>query len=197
VISNDGVHFREPVHERVFLEHAQDGAWDQGGLLQGQGFENVGDQTYIYYGAWDPRKWQNSPPRGGVGIATLPRDRFADLVVDETTQGNGDYHLPEIVCEFITTAVAREDDSSRRFFVNCDGLGDEATLKIELLSHTAVPLPEFSGGNAAIVRASGFQTPIVWNDMDSIRGLPKQIRVKVTLQGKNNTNIRFSALYVQ
>ena len=50
VVSNDGLNFREPAHEWTFLKRGEDGAWDQGGLLQGQGFENVGDQTLIYYG---------------------------------------------------------------------------------------------------------------------------------------------------
>ncbi len=55
VISNDGVNFREPMHEWSLITIGKDGEWDQGGLIQGQGFENVGDQTYIYYGTWDPR----------------------------------------------------------------------------------------------------------------------------------------------
>ncbi|NQT12855.1 MAG: hypothetical protein HQ582_08900, partial [Planctomycetes bacterium] len=172
-------------------------AWDQGGVLQGQGFENVGGQTCIYYGAWDPRNWQGSPPRGGVGIATLGRDRFAHLTVDETTKGEGNYQMPEIVNQFITAAVDLEGDRPRRFYVNADGLGDEATLKIELLNEDAIPLSEFSGEHAAIVRQSGFQTPIVWNGKDSLDELPNRVRFKVTFDGRKNTNICFSALYVR
>ena len=29
VVSNDGRNFRQPVEERVFLKHGEDGAWDQ------------------------------------------------------------------------------------------------------------------------------------------------------------------------
>ena len=83
VVSNDGLNFREPAHEWTFLRRGEDGAWDQGGLLQGQGFENVGEQTFIYYGAWDPRHRESVPARGGVGIAVLSRDRFGELVVEE------------------------------------------------------------------------------------------------------------------
>ena len=94
VVSNDGLNFREPAHEWTFLKRGEDGTWDQGGLLQGQGFENIGDQTFVYYGAWDPRK-TGSSPRGGVGIGTLPRDRFAEerllgRLIDRSGQG-----LPE------------------------------------------------------------------------------------------------------
>ena len=197
LVSNDGVHFREPAHERVFLKRGEDGAWDQGGLLQGQGFENIGDRTFIYYGTWDPRIWQGSPPRGGVGIATLERDRFADLVVDQTTKGSGNYQMPEIVSEFITAPVYLEGGGSYRFYINADGFGDEAALKVELLSHNTVPLPEFSGENAAIVRTSGFQTPIVFNGNDRIDSLPDRVRFKVTFVGRKNTDIRFNAIYVR
>ncbi len=94
VLSNDGNHFREPKQEWTLLKRGEDGAWDEGGLLQGQGFENIGDETFLYYGAWDPRGTGGSPkPRGGVGIARLPRDRFGDFVVDESGQGAGDYQI--------------------------------------------------------------------------------------------------------
>lgn len=196
VLSNDGVSFREPMHERTFLHRGEDGAWDQGGLLQGQGFENIGEQTFIYYGAWDPRGWEGSPPRGGVGIATLPRDRFADLVVDESTKGDGDYQMPETVSEFVTKALDIAK-GSRRFFVNADGLGDDAALKVELLDHLTVPLPRYSGKNAATVRASGFQTPVAWNGESSIDDLPSRIRVKIRFQGDRKTGVRFSAIYLR
>jgi hypothetical protein len=57
LVSNDGVHFREPARDWVFLQRGEDGAWDEGGLLQAQAFENVGEATYVWYGAWDLRVW--------------------------------------------------------------------------------------------------------------------------------------------
>ncbi len=197
VVSNDGLQFREPAHEWVFLERGADGTWDQGGLLQGQGFENIGDQTFIYYGAWDPRNWQGSPPRGGVGIATLPRDRFADLVVDHTTRGPGNYQLPETVSEFLTTAITVDNHQPHAFYVNADGLGDNAALRIELLDAHMRPLPDYSGANAAIVRQSGYHTRITWNNQAEVHSLPDRIRLRVTFEGEQHDQIRFSAIYIQ
>jgi hypothetical protein len=192
VVSNDGLNFREPKHEWTFLKRGADGAWDRGGLLQGQGFENIGDQTFIYYGAWDPRATGGPEvPRGGVGIAMLPRDRFADLVVDTSGEGPGDYQLPKITAEFVTTSVPVKQPL---FFVNAHGLGEEAALRIELLDHLERPIPAFSGQNAAIVRQSGFQTPIVWKVTGS---LTERIRLRVVFEGKRRTDIRFSALYMK
>lgn len=196
-ISNDGVQFREPAHEWTFLKRGDDGQWDQGGLIQAQGFENIGDQTFVYYGSWDPRQWKKEPLRGGVGIAVLPRDRFGDLVVEEAGKGPGDYQLPEIVSEFVTADVPIKEGKLPRFYVNADGLGPDAALKIELLDHLERPLPKFSGKEAAMVRESGFQTPVVWQADGEAGKLPERIKFRVTFEGKRHTEIRFSALYVK
>ncbi len=195
VVSNDGLHFREPAHEWTFLHHGEDGAWDEGGVLQGQGFENIGEQTVIYYGAWDPR--HRGAPRGGVGIATLPRDRFGELVAEEAGKGPGDYQLPVITSEFVTAALPVKPGTPHRLYLNATGLGDEASLKVELLGASETPLPGFSGKDAAIVRQSGFQTPVAWSGKEELRELPERIRVRVTFEGKSSHQIRFSALYLR
>lgn len=196
VLSNNGVHFRQPLHEWTFLERGKDGAWDQGGLLQGQGFENVGNETFIYYGAWDPRHWQGSPPRGGVGIVMLPRDRFGSLTVDETTKGSGDYQMPHILSDFLTKAIDLKPGDPHRFYVNAEGLGKDANLKIELLTHNAIPIPEYAGKNAATVTANGFQTPIQWGDVVQAENLPDRVRIKATFAGSEAKQIRFHAMYI-
>ncbi len=192
VISNDGVYFREPAHEFVFLPVGPDGTWDEGGLMQGQGFENVGDKTYIYYGSGDLRTWtggkKESPARGSVGLATLPRDRFGDLSVLETGEG---------APEFVTTSLETKPGEAKRLFINADGLGPEASLKVELLSHDEKPLPGYSGADAAIVTQNGFQTPVRWKDQEAITGLPEKYRIKTTFEGAKKEGIRFSAFYVQ
>jgi len=193
VVSNDGLNFREPAHEWTFLARGKDGEWDQGGLLQGQGFENIGDKTFIYYGAWDPRQHGKTPERGGVGIAVLPRDRFGDLVVEEAGKGKGNYQLPVIQSRFVTAPILIHRSVAYRFYLNADGLGSESALRVELLDDQERPLP----GYGAVVRQNGFHTPILWNGKAAISGLPERIRIRATFEGEQNTKIRFSALYVQ
>lgn len=196
-VSNDGVAFREPAHEWTFLKRGDDGAWDQGGLIQGQGFQNVEEQTYVYYGAWDPRHWEEEPPRGGVGIAVLPRDRFGDLVLEEAGQGPGDYQLPVVQSEFVTAPVNTKAGTPHEFHVNADGLSNEAGLRVELLDAQMRPLENYSGKNSAVVRESGFQTPISWAGKTGITDLPERIRLRVIFEGAKKKDIRFSALYVK
>ncbi|MFK8115574.1 MAG: hypothetical protein AB8B91_25480 [Rubripirellula sp.] len=192
VISNDGVHFREPMVEWTLIERGVDGEWDQGGLLQGQGFENIGEQTWIYYGAWDPRAWESSPPRGGIGLATLPRDRFADLIVDESTKGPGDYQMTETECQFITSSIS-VDAGKRPSFINAAGLSKDATLKIELLDHLMNPLDGYS----TEIKSGGFQVPVKFGGQTLVTELPERIKVRATFQGKKRTDIRFNAMYIR
>ena len=188
VMSIDGLNFREPAHEWAIIKHGDDGQWDQGGVIQGQGFENIGDQTFIYYGAWDPRATGGQPQhRGGVGVATLPRDRFGDLVVETAGEGPGDYQLPKVTSEFVTAPISVK---SPRFFINADGLGDEAMLRVELLDHLEHPIP----GHSAVLQQSDFQAPIDWK---SSNDLPERVRLRVVFEGKRRTEIRLSAIYVR
>jgi hypothetical protein len=160
--------------------------------MQGQGFENVGDKTYIFYGSGDLRTWtaykKPIPPRGSVGLATLPRDRFGDLRAYDTDEG---------ASEFVTNDVAGRPPAVPRLYVNADGLGSEARLKLELLTHDERPLPGYSGANAAVITRSGFQVPVTWKSGEVMSGLPERYRIKATFEGAQKDAIRFYAFYVQ
>jgi len=137
LLSNDGVHFREPKPDFVLIEPGGDGQWDRHGLINGQGFENVGDRTYLYFGAWDLSRLDNrNIPRpeegpwkdtsGGVGLAFLRRDGFGYLSV----RGEG-----EALC---TTAPLEFPGAGVRIRVNAEGLGPDARMRIDLLDAQGV-----------------------------------------------------------
>lgn len=192
VVSNDGHTFREPKHEWTLLERGRDGVWDQGGIIQGQGFENIGEKTFLYYGAWDPRATGGPEvKRGGVGIAAWPRDRMGDLVFDASGEGPGDYQMPKVTAELVTAAVSRPKEG---FFVNVDGLGEAAVLRVEVLDEVERPLEAFSGKNAALVTQSGFQVPVVFASRET---LPEKVRLRIIFEGAKRAAIRLSAVYVR
>ena len=81
--------------------------------------------------------------------------------------------------------------------MNADGLGEQATLNVELLDAALKPLPGLSGDAAAVVKQSGFQTPVTFGGKSEIGDVPDRVRVRITYLGEKMTDIRFSALYVQ
>jgi hypothetical protein len=184
VVSNDGLRFREPVPGNVFLERGEDGRWDQGGLIQGQGFENVGDETYIYYGAWDPRPGLSFKPRGGLGLATLPRDRLGSLSPMDGAS----------TASLVTSAVNRE--GTFRLWVNADGLTRDTFLRITLHDAQERPLPGYSGSEAARVDSSGLRQPVVWDGSDKVSGGGGPIKVRVSFEGALRGSPRLYALYL-
>jgi hypothetical protein len=192
VISNDGIYFREPAHEFVFIPVGPDGTWDEGGLMQGQGFENVGDKTYIYYGSGDLRGWTGHAgprvKRGEIGLATLPRDRFGDLSMLETGEGEP---------QFVTASLEAKPGQDKMLYANASGLGPDAHLKIEILSHDEKPLPGLAGADAALVKENGFQIPVAWRHGTVLTHLPHKFRIRTTFEGEKKEDIRFSAFYLQ
>jgi hypothetical protein len=53
IVSDDGIHYREPIPDFKVIARGNEGEWDHFSLLQGHAFANVGDKTYIWYAHWD------------------------------------------------------------------------------------------------------------------------------------------------
>ena len=77
ILSDDGIHFREPVPDFKVVARGPEGAWDHIALLQGHAFVNEGDQTMIWYSHWDTG---GSTKNMDIGLATMRRDGFGYLL---------------------------------------------------------------------------------------------------------------------
>ena len=189
LVSNDGLHFREPIPDFILAAVGEDGRdWDESGLAQGQGFENVGDKTFIWYGQMDQRlgtrtnkAWKRL---SGIGLLTWGRDRFGSLSIRE----------PSHTGEFVTSDL--KIDRSARIWINAEGLGPNSQLRVELLDRLERPLSGYSGDASAVVQTSGLRVPVSWKGKDRITHLGEAFKIKVSFEGQLNGAISFYALYV-
>jgi len=183
LVSSDGLHFREPIPDVALLAHGPDGAWDERGLLNGQGFEQVGDETFLYYGSWDISQESRRPPQ--IGLARLPRDRFAGLSPRDP--------LPAQV-----TSQPIPNSRPRSLWLNADGLSSEAFLRVELIDRAGEPLADYAGAHAAVVRSPGLRTRVVWpGGGDLIRCANAAYRVRVSFAGPQSAAVRLFAIYLE
>ncbi|OHB57165.1 MAG: hypothetical protein A2Y12_13545 [Planctomycetes bacterium GWF2_42_9] len=202
VVSNDGIHFREPVPGHVFISRLNSPAPAFPGkaystiLCQSNGIINVGDETRIYHGRW--RNVASDAPCdqiwGEIALATLSRDRWGALglvpplkghpaTASGTSEGaiwSAPIILPRQGCELILNA----DDA------DC--------IEIEIADDRFNLLPRFSGGNSAKTKKikGGLDCPIFWpaGKLAEISGVP--VRLKLNLKRKTaSSEPRFFALY--
>jgi len=182
LVSNDGIHFREPIADHAFIRHGADGEWDERGLIQGQGFENIGDRTFIYYGSWDISQTNKRPPQ--IGLATLPRDRFAHLAMRD-----------KVASQFTSMPIA--NTGPRTLHINADGLSKDAALRVELIDRLGEPVAGYSGADAATVAESGLKAAATWPGGTQIKCDNKSYRVRVAFTGPAAAGIRFYAAYLE
>ncbi|NLX96772.1 MAG: hypothetical protein GXY83_11395 [Rhodopirellula sp.] len=179
VVSNDGVAFREPVKDHVFISGKQSpvtpvpGVDDPTILCQANGILNVGEKTLIYHGRWRNATVTGQDYYAEVALATLPRDRWGSLhLAKGSSRGtiwSAPITLPEDGCDIL---------------LNADG-GEDVT--VELADEKGRLLPAYSGERRGVVSAAegtvGAVRAVRWAD-ESLAGLRgKTVRLKIAIAG--------------
>lgn len=193
VISNDGLHFREPVKGHPFMSRFDTPVTPIAGkdfptvLTQsGNGILNVGDETLIYYG-----RWRNSAYGEGyygeTALATLPRDRWGALGLypsasqgDEGSVWSAPIQLPEKGFELVLNADHTDH------------------LSVEISDTRFGLLDAFSGNQSGRSSATeGLDCRVKWADadLDSLAG--QTVRFKINFRKGDGIDPRLFAVYLR
>lgn len=188
VVSNDGLHFREPAPGFTLVTRDQELRWDRDHrdnedkenilLIQGS-MVNTDRSTHLYYGASTPGG-NVKEAKANIGLATWPRDRFGYLsLIDEETTG-----------QFASCPL--EFKRGVKLFVNAD-IPSGSSLQVYLLDeHGLEELPGYGVAEGGEVKKSGFDVEVVWKGNPHLpTGQPFKIRCE--LKGKT----RVFALYLR
>ncbi|MFN7918726.1 MAG: hypothetical protein U0Q16_01435 [Bryobacteraceae bacterium] len=181
VVSNDGIHFREPSPDFKVIARGSEGEWDSIALLQGHAFVNRGDQTMIWYSHWDTAAEFHSME---IGLATLRRDGFGYL----------SRMFPQNDGHFVTRTLA-STGASLDLRINADNVSPDAPLEVELLDHLDRPMPGYSGGAMARVTSPGIEQRIEWPQQRNPR-LPAGRRFAVKVRFPDRGDARVYAVSV-
>lgn len=188
VVSNDGLHFREPVKHFVYLDRNDSpptpvpGATYEKILCQANGILNVGDETRIYHGRW-PNTARIEDYYAEVALATLPRDRWGALgLFPEANEGSvwsAPVKLPQGGCRVVLNADAAQG------------------MRVEIADARFALLPAFSGEQSGTVQvAGGLDCPVRWaqGDLSQLGG--QTVRLRIHLQKQGEVQPRLYAVYL-
>jgi hypothetical protein len=197
VTSVNAYQFREPIPDFVFVKAGEPGAWDAGGLLQGQGFEQVGDETWIWYSSWnlaaggDTKSYSPKAlmlSAGDVGLLKLRRDGFGYVSVldPKKAKANDTFRTGKGSLMTVPFEVA---GNPARLETNLE-LADEGSIGFELLDRAGLPVPGYS----AVVERSGTRVPVMWENQKSIH--PGIYRLRATLERRGADSPKLYSFYV-
>ena len=172
LLSNDGIHFREPAPDFAFVPRGAKGSWESDAILQGNGFENVGDKTYVWYGGWD-NDVTRPDVHAEIGLVTLRRDGFGSrstMNFPEAATRHRFFPLDASGSAGFVTCPVRVNGTAQAW-VNAEGLSSDARLRVELLDEREKPLPGYSGDSSMLLERSGVRLPVTWKDHLTISSL--------------------------
>ena len=192
VVSNDGIHFREPFAGHRFIRAEESPLPAVPGkqfptlLCQANGILNVEDETRIYYGRWRNSEW---PLEGDglnyyaeIGLATLPRDRWGALGLTAGSKEGSVWSMPLTLTE-----------KQCNVLLNAEGADG---MRVEVADENFKLHPDFSGEKSGVCEvASGLKSTVRWptGDLSPLAG--KSIRLRVLLK-KDADEPRLYAIYV-
>jgi len=190
VVSNDGIHFREPARGRPFIRRQDspapppaNGIAFNTALCQGNGILNVGDQTWLFHSRWRNTVLRHDPQTlrhyyAEVALATLPRDRWGALTLhDDATDG--------AIC---SATVTPSNASELR--INAD---TTSAVTVDLLDDDFRPLAGFTGGT---VQGEGLSCPVRWPGRAIAELAGQSVRVHLRLARQGDTAPRVYAAYI-
>lgn len=190
VVSNNALHYREPIPDFRIISAAEDDwapipvyttAVHYPALQQGQGFENVQDETLFWYGPWGTRE------REGIRVASWNRDRlgYVETFVPATEEPH-----------FISAPIDLEGKPVR-IYMNVDGVSDFSKISVEILDTEFRAIPGYSGDRCMAPTESGLRQPVRWQDRETVKKEGGSIRVRVNFGGIRLEDLKVYTIYVE
>ena len=194
-VSQDALHYREPIPNYPIVAAAEDG-WSSKhrdalnlnfpALIQGQGFENIDDETLFWYGAWPEEAGD------GVRVTSWPKDRLGYFSAFDSGAWSYSKKAPHFL-----SAPIELDGKSAVLSINIEGITKHSTITVELQDQAYRAISGYEAEVSIGPTEGGFAQIIAWNDHTLIEDLDIPFLVRVNFEGLRPEDIRIYAVYLE
>jgi hypothetical protein len=165
MVSRDGLAWERPFRDTLFLRRGAAGAFDSGAIFTTSSFIVDGDEMRFYYGAYGSgavgggSNIFSDDQKSGVGLATLPLDRFAgvrSVPAPPTPNKTAPASIGQITLKPLDLTGCRE------ITVNADA--SAGAVRAELLTPDGYRVRGFSKDDAVALRGDSLRHQVRWKD---------------------------------
>jgi hypothetical protein len=175
-LSRDGLKWSRPFRGTPFLPVGESGTFDAGRIWSNGTPVFLDDEIRFYYGACES-PWQfgkaeypwgskKKLPKTGLGLATLPLDRFAGVRPIEK--------IGQI------TLRPRSLAGASRLTLNADA--SAGTIRVEILNSAGYRLPGYAKTDALPISGDGFHHNVAWQEADLSKLPPGDVTIRIHLE---------------
>ena len=194
-VSSDALHYKEPIPDFPIVSAAEDG-WGSKreeslllnfpALIQGQGFENVGDETLFWYAPWPEEAGD------GVRVASWPRDRLGYF----SPFGTGIWSYSKDTASHFVSAPIDLEGGAARLSINVDGINEHSAITVEIQDREFQSIAGYERDACNGPAEAGLAQQITWKGNDVVEDVTGPIRVRVDFAGVRPEDVRLYAVYL-
>ena len=208
VVSNNAMHYREPLPDFRIVPAAENNwtqevaAWSDDEqlldetmpvacLMQGQGFENIGDESLFWYTPWPEHA------SDGIRVATWERDRMGYFSIFSIPKTHVflDNSLTETKPHFISSPIDLEGEPAR-VAMNIDGLSEHSKVSVEIQNERFEPIPGYTAEDCTEPIESGLRKEVRWGEQEVLGGMKGPVRIRVNFEGIRPEDVKLFAIYL-
>jgi hypothetical protein len=162
MLSRDGFTWQRPFRDSFFLPRGASGSFEGGSIFTNSTPVILDTQMRFYYGGYSAgaTSSDNSLHTSGIGVATLPRDRFAGItpleLTDVPTQRNPVRHVGQVTMKKCNLS------QYQRLELNADAEG--GSIRVEVLDAAGRRVPGFLQEDAVAITGDALRHRVYWQD---------------------------------
>jgi len=166
MLSHDGVRWERPFRQQFFLPHGSAGQFDSRSVFTNSTPVILQDEIRFYYGAYSQgaigggQSLESGDQLSGVGLVTLPLDRFAGIrpvaKSDQPTLRRPLEHIGQVTLKPLDLAGCQA--------VSLNADASHGAVRVELLNDEGYRVRGFSKDDALPIQGDSLRHPVAWKE---------------------------------